>query len=171
MFYSEYISKKVYHTYKHHQHGTELPHGIAAIAHGKREYSASYQAHNHKPRHLILLGWKILKSLGENDGKDIGVSESDEGDAEINDALLAAHAQPYHGSQHKEYADDEEGTHTYLPQEEASQETSGSTEDKVKTGGKSGFFQAHAYPFLQYFRSSGIGAHINAHMAHDTYKR
>ena len=55
-------------------------------------------------------------------------------------------------------------------QEEGSCQTADGTEYEIQTGGKGCLVECPSQTLHENFRSSGIGAYINAYMAHDANK-
>ena len=57
--------------------------------------------------------------------------------------------------------------HLHCAKEERTRKTTDGTEDEIQRSGKGGVVECHVQTFHQDFRCSGIGAHINAHVAHN----
>ena len=109
--------------------------------------------------------------MGVDEGEDIGVAVAHKGNGCVENGFGSAEEQTAHGECHHQNADDEEHLVVHHPQEEGAREATDGTENEIEAGGKSGLIQAHVQSLHQYFRCRGVGAHVNAHMAHDADKR
>ena len=166
-FYLQGVEGQISSTDGHDEDGADGTNGLRGKAHEEREDSSSKQSHYHETGHFILLCRFCFECFCKDDGEDVGVAETYQGDACIKDGLALADSHEDHRGNNHHCGDEEEQFAGHETQYERTGETTECTEDEVKGGGKCRFVECPSKPLHEQFGRGGVGAYIDTHMAHD----
>ena len=85
--YFQGIHQQIDNSDSHHRHSATLPHSITGNSHGQRKYRTAEQPHNHQSGNFIFLFGHGKQCLREYNREHIGVTETNHGNANINNCF------------------------------------------------------------------------------------
>ena len=107
-FYLQCVETQIECTDGHDEDGTDGSNGLRSEAHEEREDRSSEQTHDHETGHFILFGGFGFERLCKDDGEDVGVTETNECDACIEQGLALSDSHEDHRSYNHHRGDEEE---------------------------------------------------------------